>query len=324
MADVAIPPFRFTPPTLGDAPASRLTGRPEAIRERLVVPGRPQAEANRPANAPGRIPVAATPLPVPQATEAKDSSPYDAEAIQEEVENSQEIKALRDAGYIKENPLRKAKKQFDLRSQGERRERPELTAPAPTESRPASASREAMREDIERAANPRAQEPRRADPLALDLDGNGLQTSGIENGVRFDIDADGRLDQTSFVSGGDAFLAIDSNGNGRIDDGRELFGDQSGDANGYLALSRYDDNSDGVIDHSDTVFQQLRLFTMSADGSQTLRSLDEGGIAAISLGYSNSTTALNEYDTIAQHSTFTRVDGSEGESGDLLLGYRTL
>jgi hypothetical protein len=243
--------------------------------------------------------------------------------MKREVENSEEYQALKQAGLIKENPL-------------DRESAPEqsTTAEAEEASMQVEITFQRVRievrheQRIEARIESRQQQaeapPRRSDPLALDLDGNGLETSGVDNGVRFDIDADGRLDQTSFISGGDAFLAIDANGNGRIDDGSELFGDQNGDANGYLALSRYDDNGDALIDRNDAVFQQLRLFTMNSDGSQQLRSLDEGGIASISLNYRNSSTALNEYDSITQQSIFTRVDGSEGESGDLLLGYRPL
>lgn len=321
MAETLISPLRFTPPTLGDNPPSRRVGRPEAVREQLVVRGNPSALENRPANAIGRIPVAVIPSPPP--TEAEHALPFDPDAIQREVESSVEYRALKQAGLIKENPLRDETKPAAS---------PQHDSDAPntnisiTEQKVEVQIRQERR--IELRAEQRQQQSeaptRRSDPLALDLDGNGLQTSGVDSGVRFDIDADGHIDQTSFITGGDAFLAIDANGNGRIDDGRELFGDQNGDANGYLALARYDDNGDALIDRNDTVFQQLRLFTMNSDGSQQLRSLEEGGIASISVNYSNSAIALNEYDSIVQQSSFTRVDGSTGESGDLLLGYRTL
>jgi hypothetical protein len=179
------------------------------------------------------------------------------------------------------------------------------------------------RQRPEEVTSPAPQAARRSDPLVLDLDGDGLETPGLEHGVAFDIDADGRLDRSSFVTGGDAFLALDRNGNGRIDDGSELFGDQRGDANGYLALARYDGNGDGRIDRHDAIYQQLRLFSLSADGSQQLQGLKQAAVTGIELDYREQHEALNRYDSVAQSSQFTRSDSSLGRSGDLLLGYIT-
>lgn len=160
-----------------------------------------------------------------------------------------------------------------------------------------------------------------SDPLALDLDGNGLHTTGVERGVAFDINADGVVDQTSVVAGGDAFVALDRNRNGRIDNGAELFGDQLGDENGFLALGRYDDNQDGVIDSRDGVFDDLRLLRFSERG-QKLSSLREEGVLSISLGYRNVSQAINTYDRVAQSGAFTREDNKKGLAADLVLGYR--
>jgi hypothetical protein len=319
MTDTLIVPLRFTPPTAGGNPREHFVSRPETARERLVVPGQPRALENRPANAIGRLPMGVNSPLVTE--EAKDALPFDIDAIQREVENSEEYQALKGAGYIRENPLRKERPSLHQPAQGDIEEKLKTDRRTPAFPPQASTSRETLENQTRRAAQ--EAEPERSDPLALDLDGDGLETTGISNGVRFDINADGRLDQTSFITGGDAFLALDANGNGRIDDGRELFGDQNGDANGYLALARYDDNSDGQIDHEDAVFQQLRLFTQGRDGSQQLRTLDEAGIASLSLAYRNSSVALNQYDSISQLSSFEREDGSTGSSGDLFLGYKS-
>lgn len=325
MTDTLSVPLRFTPPTAGDASRSSHVGRPGSVREQLTVSGTPRALENRPANAMGRIPIGANSSPATDNTDS--AAPFDIDAIQREVESSEAYQALKNAGYIRENPLSRARGQRlqQTRLQQahlELEEKRQSESHPPAMPAPASASRETINNQTRRAAE--EARPERSDPLALDLNGNGLQTTGITNGVQFDINADGRLDQTSFISGGDAFLALDTNANGRIDDGRELFGDQGGDANGYLALARYDDNSDGLINRDDAVFQQLRLFTQGRDGSQQLRTLEEGGIASLSLSYRNSDIALNQYDSVAQLSSFERVDGSNGQSGDLLLGYKTL
>jgi hypothetical protein len=160
-----------------------------------------------------------------------------------------------------------------------------------------------------------------ADPIVLDLDGSGIRTTGVKEGVLFDIDGDGKLDRTSFVSGNSAFLALDRNGNGVIDNGKELFGDQHGHANGYEALREFDDNGDGVIDAQDSVFDRLRLFQMDDQGKQVLTPLKQAGVESLNLQYVEMEKALNRHDFIAESSTFTRSDGSTGATADLMLGF---
>jgi hypothetical protein len=82
----------------------------------------------------------------------------------------------------------------------------------------------AAQQSLELNVNSNA-EPQKTDPLVLDLAGNGFSTSGLSRSVRFDLDADGTLDQINAPTGDDALLALDRNGNGPIDNGRELFGD---------------------------------------------------------------------------------------------------
>lgn len=164
-----------------------------------------------------------------------------------------------------------------------------------------------------------SQQPVLTDPLILDLDGDGLETTGVERGVSFDIDGDGKQDITSFATGGDALLAIDKNGNGKIDNGTELFGDQTGFANGFEALAQYDDNLDGVINEEDAVFDQLELVSVNSQGEFVQHSLASTDVSSISLNYQNTNQALNTYDKIAQLGEFTRRDGSSGTAGDVLL-----
>ena len=87
-----------------------------------------------------------------------------------------------------------------------------------------------------------------SDPIILDLDGDGFELTTYQQGARFDILGNGSTQQTAFVQGGDAFLALDRNGDGVINDGTELFGDQSGAVHGFAELSKLDSNGDGVID----------------------------------------------------------------------------
>ncbi len=169
-----------------------------------------------------------------------------------------------------------------------------------------------------------AENVQKKDPLALDLNGNGLQTTGVEKGVLFDVDGDGSKEQTSIITGGDAFLAYDKNGNGVIDNGKELFGDSNGYQHGFAELASYDDNQDGKIDASDSIFNQLKLLTYNQNGEQELVALNKTNIASINVNYSDHNQSINQYDTIAQLGQFEYKNGQKGIAGDLLLGYKNL
>src|SRR5437899_419397 len=88
------------------------------------------------------------------------------------------------------------------------------------------------------------------DPLILDLNGNGIEMSSREgNSAKFDIDADGFAEPVGWARDGDGFLVRDLNGNGKIDDVREMFGNAS--QSGFSQLATLDGNHDGKVDASD-------------------------------------------------------------------------
>jgi hypothetical protein len=81
--------------------------------------------------------------------------------------------------------------------------------------------------------------PPRRDPLAIDLDGDGIETIGADGTVVFDHDGDGVKTGTGWVSGDDGLLVLDQNGNGTIDTGAELFGVDTVKADGSLAVDGF-------------------------------------------------------------------------------------
>ncbi len=106
------------------------------------------------------------------------------------------------------------------------------------------------------------------DPLVLDLDGDGLELSALAgSNTFFDLDNNDFAERTAWVSADDAFLALDRDSNGTIDNGSELFGDATPinggteiAADGFSALSDLDSNADGVIDANDAQFADLRVW----------------------------------------------------------------
>jgi hypothetical protein len=160
---------------------------------------------------------------------------------------------------------------------------------------------------------------RQVDPLVFDLDGNGVDLTTAETGVLFDMDGDGTRDKTAWVAGRDALLALDRNGNGRIDDGRELFGEQNGATDGFAELGRFDKDGNGMIDGNDPVFNSLIL--LHADGGMT-RLRDEG-ITGIRLDLAiplNPPADQRLAGGVAvKQSEFSRADGSAGKLADVLF-----
>lgn len=158
-----------------------------------------------------------------------------------------------------------------------------------------------------------------SDPLILDLDGNGIVLTTPDKGVDFDVDAVGTKVRVSWTDPNrkEAFLALDLNKNGIIDNGSELFGnatvlkDKARAANGFQALEALDTNHNGAIDPGDAQFSDLRLWLDSNHNGITdageLSSLSDWDIIKINLQYKNTNQVVKGQYATRQYSFIDRI-----------------
>lgn len=151
------------------------------------------------------------------------------------------------------------------------------------------------------------------DPLVINLDTNATTVS--DQKFLFDLDADGKEEEISFVGKGSGFLALDKNKDGKINDGSELFGTRSGD--GFKDLAAYDQDGNGWIDENDSIFKDLKIWTKDEKGNDRLIDLKEAGVGAIYLGNASTEFSLKSDETKATNGVIRKTGIYLKETGEV-------
>lgn len=125
----------------------------------------------------------------------------------------------------------------------------------------------------------RAGDAKLVDPLVINFNGKAAELSDFR--FTFDLDADGKTEQIAALAPGSGFLAFDRNGDGTINNGRELFGPTSGQ--GFAELVKLDSDGNGWLDENDPLYGALRVWMRDAAGNESLVSLADKQVGAILL-----------------------------------------
>ncbi len=164
----------------------------------------------------------------------------------------------------------------------------------------------------EQSISIRAGDAVKIDPLVLNFNGTAAELQ--DTFFEFDLDADGRNEQIALLAPGNAYLALDKNQDGKINNGSEVFGPETGQ--GFLELARYDEDGNQFIDEADSIYSKLRLWSRDANGQERLIGLGDQGVGAIYLGHLNTPFELQQNQQtlgdLASSGVYLNEDGSTG------------
>ncbi|WP_198320983.1 SdrD B-like domain-containing protein [Azohydromonas aeria] len=159
-------------------------------------------------------------------------------------------------------------------------------------------------------------------PIAIDLDGDGvIQTVARADATgSFDLTGDGRAIASGWIAPGDALLAVDANGNGRIDDIHELFGGTA-QGDGFNKLAAFDSNGDGQVDAQDARFGEL-LVWRDLDGNHQssadeLQTLAQAGVRSLNVSYTLQPFWDAQGNLHLESSSATMADGRQAQLTDV-------
>jgi hypothetical protein len=145
-----------------------------------------------------------------------------------------------------------------------------------------------------------------ADPLILDLNGDGIHTTAVGSGVTFNLG--GQKMATGWVGAGDGILVIDKDfGPNTLQGFEGLLPKGFSAVNGPTGMTAMDKNRDGVLNAKDAAFKDLEVYTYN-NGVGKLQTLSELNIASIAVGMTE-TNEINNGNLIGLMGSFTTSDG---------------
>ena len=167
-----------------------------------------------------------------------------------------------------------------------------------------------------------------AAPVILDYDGDGAGLVSLaSSSVRFDMDGDGAAERTGWIESGDAFLALDRNGDGEISDIAEIsfVGDLEGAKTDLEGLKAFDSNGDGQLSALDERFAEFKLwFDSNSNGvsdAGEVKSLAEAGLTSLSLTSTAPESSNDGGNVIYGIANYTLTNGTVGRVLDAGLAY---
>ncbi|XHS00915.1 hypothetical protein ACFB49_25160 [Sphingomonas sp. DBB INV C78] len=167
-----------------------------------------------------------------------------------------------------------------------------------------------------------------APPIVFDFDNDGAGLVSLAaSKVRFDMDGDGAAERTGWIESGDAFLALDRNGDGKISDIAEIsfVGDLIGAKTDLEGLRAFDTNDDGELTALDERFAQFKLwFDNNSNGvsdAGELLSFAESNIAKLSLSAVAPSSQANDGNIVYGKGSYTLTNGTTRTLLDVGLGY---
>ncbi|MFZ2451144.1 MAG: SdrD B-like domain-containing protein, partial [Methylovulum miyakonense] len=158
-------------------------------------------------------------------------------------------------------------------------------------------------------------------PIVIDLNGDGVHTVARSASTgSFDWFGNGTAIQSGWLSSQDGFLAIDNNGNGKIDSISELFGGQN-KGDGFAKLGGFDSNGDGLANLNDADFANLRIWKDANGNHQTdageLVNLAEAGVVSLTVSFIELPFIDGQGNLHLERSNVTLADGSAADMTDV-------
>ena len=162
-------------------------------------------------------------------------------------------------------------------------------------------------------------------PVVLDLSGQGIKINPVTSSNSFfDMAGDGFEHRTATPGVGNAALVLDLAGNNQITQRNQLvFTEWDPSATNDMQALRdvFDTNHNGKLDSGDTDFSKFKLAVMNADGTRTMETLAQAGVASINLTPDQTSIVFSDGSAINGETTFTRTDGTTGVAADATFAY---